>query len=274
MQDLNAPLAGKPRRQVRSRGRRPKRASQADTLKTDIQGSPQGDSGIGDRLTGHDTAPETDAPGAAADTLWKNLKLLKKFKNFLTHRLLVDLMISTQPIRDASPYVPLTKRTALMKKLLTLTAALAASTLLATPALAQQFSPAPDNGTISGTLILSQTVTLTCSFTADYSVNAAGTLMTITNQSFSGGFGCSALSPLGAWTAVPNQGLPNPTVDITVSAGSLFGSCNGTAVNVAWNNSVGGPNFINTSIPGQVGGTPTPCIINGQLGTSNNVLVQ
>ena len=159
-----------------------------------------------------------------------------------------------------------------MKKLLTLTAALAASTLLATPALAQQFSPAPSSGTISGTLILSQTTTLTCSFSGNYSVNAAGTLMTITNQSFSGGFGCSLLSPLGSWTAVPNAG---PTVDITVSAGSLFGTCNGTASGVAWNNNPGttGPNFMGDSVPGEVGGNPAPCTITGQLATNTDVTI-
>ncbi|MEO1037962.1 MAG: protein activator of alkane oxidation PraB [Pseudomonadota bacterium] len=161
-----------------------------------------------------------------------------------------------------------------MKKALTLTAAMAASALLAAPALASTFSPAPSSGTITGTLTLSQTVTLTCSFSANYSINAAGTVMTITGQSFSGGFGCSALSPLGAWTATPNHGTP-PTVDITVSAGSLFGTCNGTISDVAWNNSSGttGPNFQNDTVAGEVGGTPTPCTINGQLVTSSDVTI-
>ena len=162
-----------------------------------------------------------------------------------------------------------------MKRILTLTAALAASTLLATPAIASTFSPAPSSGTISGNLVLSQTITLVCSFSADYSVNAAGTLMTITNQSFGGGFGCSLLSPIGSWTVVPNHGPPPPTVDITISIASLFGTCSGTISGVAWNDRPGttGPNFQNDSVSGEVGGVPAPCTITGQLVTSNSVTI-
>ena len=154
-----------------------------------------------------------------------------------------------------------------MKKVLTLTAALAASTLLATPALAD-FSPAPSSGTISGTLQLSQTVTINCDFTADYSVSSDGKTMTITNQVFSPGAPeCALLGPAGAWIAVDN----GSGVDITVNTTSLFGQCAGTISGVAWNNSFGGPSFVGATVPGTAFGVSAPCTIDGTLATNPKV---
>ena len=150
-----------------------------------------------------------------------------------------------------------------MKKALTLTAAMAASALLAAPALAD-FDQPNATGMISGNLTLSQTVTLTCDFKADYSVSADGKKITVTNQVFSRGDpGCELLSPVGDWHINDDGSV----VDLVVSSGSLFGSCSGTIQDQTWDNTSGGVTLSGATVPG----SPGTCTITGALTTNPKV---
>ena len=143
------------------------------------------------------------------------------------------------------------------------TAMLAACALSSGAAMAD-FNPAPSSGTMVGTLIVSQITTFNCDFVADYSVSTDGKKMMIANQQFlPGDPACSFLSPVGDWR-IEDSG---PDVGISVSYGSLFGSCSGTIASVAWNNVFGGFTLIGAGIPG----TPSNCTVSGTLVTNPKV---
>lgn len=145
-----------------------------------------------------------------------------------------------------------------------------AMTALASPAMAQTFSPAPNTFMLTGVLNLQQSININCDVKINVSVDAAG-VATVTSQSFSAtSAGTSplcgtAVTPFGTWTLTPNS----PTqVTSTVGATSVLGTCVG-AVLGTWDNATSTLTFINAIVPG----APGPCIVNGTL-TSSDPTVQ
>lgn len=155
----------------------------------------------------------------------------------------------------------------LNKKCLISTGALAlAMAPLASPAVAQSFSPAPSTTTLSGLLNLQQTVNLDCQVSVSVSINSSGQA-TVTSRSFSpGNPACgTVITPFGTWTLSPDS----PTqVTATVGATSFAGSCVGPITGV-WNNATSSVTFTNATVPG----TPGPCTVNGTLTASPAVTI-
>lgn len=154
-----------------------------------------------------------------------------------------------------------------MKTLSRISAAALAMAFTAAPAMAQKFDPRPSTTTFSGTLTLSQSITLDCVATVGLTIDAAGQ-GTVTSRSFAPGAPqCgSVIVPFGTWDIDPG-----PTVNqVTVTAGSssILGQCSGTVV-VPYDNATGEIVFAGTSFPG----TPVPCTVTGRLTSSPKVTI-
>lgn len=147
----------------------------------------------------------------------------------------------------------------LTKKGLLSTGALALAILpIASPAMAQSFSPASSTTTLSGLLNLQQSININCQVQINASIDAAGQA-TVTSRSFSPGNPLcgGAVTPFGTWTLSPD----NPTqVSATVGSTSVLGTCSGS-ITGTWNNATNSVTFTNAIVPG----TPAPCIVNGTL---------
>lgn len=143
----------------------------------------------------------------------------------------------------------------MFKSLSLMSAAVLAAASLASPAAAQHLSPAPGVVTISGTLVLQQSTTLTCTGTFTVSIDAAG-VGTITGGTFSPPSSplCGALiRPSNFPWTVTATALDEVTIT-GIGATSILGSCAG---DVEADVAGGTITFSNEVIPG----TPSNCTI-------------
>ena len=138
-------------------------------------------------------------------------------------------------------------------------AAAAALGMAATAAPAMAQFPPNTTPTISGSLTLSQSITISCDVSVDLSVNGAG-VVTVTGRSFSpGSFLCGGVvAPSGTWTVAYGPGTDEVTV--SVGASSILGSCFDTVV-ADFDNATNTLDFDNVT----VSGTPSDCTVDGSL---------
>jgi len=127
----------------------------------------------------------------------------------------------------------------------------------AAPAMAQW---APNTTpTISGTLTLSQSITIDCDVSVDLSINGSG-VPSITGRAFApGSFLCGGIvQPSGTWDIAYNPGLTSVTV--TIGATSVLGSCFDTVI-AGFASATNTVSFSSTV----VAGTPSNCTVDGSL---------
>jgi len=153
-----------------------------------------------------------------------------------------------------------------MKKfrLTALVSALALASMSAAPALA---SPFLSSGTVTGQLNFTQSMTITCNFSATATV--VGSDVHLTNLSFSGGGGASAFCGTlvnpnsGPWIAVGAASHPSTIVTITgVGATTVLGgNCSGSVQAEVTDNPSGG-HYIDITGPQYLAGSPSNCTVN------------
>lgn len=152
----------------------------------------------------------------------------------------------------------------MFKSVSLISAAMLAAASMASPAAAQQLSPAPGTVTLTGILELQQSTTIQCTVTVVVSIDAAG-VGTVTSATFA-----PPVSPL-CGTIVTPANLPWTVTAINmnqvqisgIGARSILGNCSGTVVaDVTQSGTTGTLNFSNEVIPG----TPNDCtIVEGTL---------
>nr|WP_314434388.1 hypothetical protein [uncultured Brevundimonas sp.] len=156
-------------------------------------------------------------------------------------------------------------------RLTALVSAIALGSVFAAPAMA---TPFPASGTVTGQINFSQSVTITCNFSATATV--VGADVHLTGLSFSGGGGASGLCGTlvnpnsGPWIAVGAASHPSTAVTITgVGATTVLGgSCGGNIAVTVTDNPAGG-HFIDIVGPQVLAGTPSSCTVNwGELDAS------
>lgn len=149
-------------------------------------------------------------------------------------------------------------------RMVSFVAAIALGGVSAAPAMA---SPFPSSGTVTGQINFSQSITITCNFSATATV--VGSDVQLTGLAFSGGGGASAfcgslVSPnSGPWIAVGAASHSSTSVTITgVGASTVLGGrCSGNIVASVTDNPSGG-HFIDIAGPQVLSGTPSNCTVN------------
>jgi len=150
-----------------------------------------------------------------------------------------------------------------MIKTLSVVAAAFASVAIASPSLAQSFSPSTGNVSGSGSVRLQQTTDVTC--TVSITASPGATSRAIPTRSISAGSAlCFVVTPYGAWKA---DVIPGSTtsVSLTIGANTVANKpCYG-AVTVAWNNATNTATFINNVLPAVNAGDPSCTIVSGSI---------
>lgn len=149
-------------------------------------------------------------------------------------------------------------------RLTALVSAIALASLSAAPAMA---TPFPTSGTVSGQINFTQSMTITCNFSATASV--VGSDVHLTGLSFSGGGGASGfcgtlVNPNGGpWVVSGAASHPSSTVTIYgVGATTVLGGrCSGDIVVEVTDNPDGG-HYIDIAGPQYLSGSPSDCTVN------------
>ncbi|MFZ4163831.1 hypothetical protein [Brevundimonas sp. NPDC058933] len=149
-------------------------------------------------------------------------------------------------------------------RLTALASAVALVSLSAAPAMA---TPFPATGTVTGQINFSQSITITCNFSATATV--VGSDVHLTGLAFSGGGGASGFCGTlvnpnsGPWIAVGAASHPSTIVTITGAGATtvLGGNCSGSIVADVTDNPSGG-HYIDIAGPQVLSGTPSNCTVN------------
>lgn len=150
-----------------------------------------------------------------------------------------------------------------MIKTLSFAAAAFATLALASPSLAQSFSPSSGTVTGSGSVRLQQTTNVNCN--VSITANLGATSAAIPTRSISAGdFLCIFVAPFGTWSAgvVPGS---TTSISLTIGANTVAGQpCYGTTT-VAWNNATSTATFSNNVLPPVTAGNPSCTIVSGSI---------
>lgn len=138
---------------------------------------------------------------------------------------------------------------------------------MASPALAQSFSPINSTTTLSGNLELEQTQIINCDVDVGLSINGSGAA-SVTSRTFSpGNFFCGlAVQASGTWSVAAGPGTNQVTLAIGAST-ITGGNCFESGVVVPY---VGGKVIFDNVM---IDGTPNDCRIDGELTSSPTVTI-
>ncbi|MGI4817944.1 MAG: hypothetical protein ACRYFE_05435 [Janthinobacterium lividum] len=149
-------------------------------------------------------------------------------------------------------------------RLTALVSAFALASLSAAPVMA---TPFPSTGTVSGEINFTQSMTITCNFSAKATV--VGSDVHLTDLAFSGGgaasFFCGTLVNPNAGPWIVAGGASHSAVTYTITGVGattvLGGNCGGSIVVEVTDNPAGG-HFIDITGPQVLPGTPSNCTVN------------